>query len=57
MEEKFEAEMDEAAETIVIFKQYGQIELRTKPEIDARVEYCACGAKELENPDQPECCT
>ena len=63
MEEKFEAEMDEAAETIVVFRQYGQVELRTKSEIHERPvdewseKSCACGAKELENPDTPECCT
>lgn len=23
----------------------------------AVITYCACGAKELENPESPECCT
>ena len=52
-EEEFEEAMEASAETIEIHipletVDTGYIEV---------VAYCACGAKELENPESPECCT
>ncbi len=33
------------------------LEEEVDPKAPPAITYCACGAKELENPETPECCT